>query len=127
MILRQSDDAAAPLVGMFFRNTMHRLLLTVSGLFLVFSFGIIWYDIGSRDALIVLHYNVYFGIDALGEWWQAYGIPLIGLGIWMVHVILALRFFRAGKLALCEVMLASLFFLEGMVCMASLALSIINY
>lgn len=111
----------------FFRNTSHWLSMSVSGLFALFSFGIIWYSIGNREATIVLHYNVYFGIDVLGEWWQAYFIPLSGVGIWAVHIFLAFTFFQSGKHTLSQIALSSLLFLEGMVLVASVAIGLVNY
>lgn len=111
----------------FLQNTSHRFSMGVSGLLALLSFAVLWQSIGSRDAVIVLHYNVYFGIDILGEWWQAYFISFTGAGIWAVHVFLAFRFFCLGKLALCRMALFSLLFLEGMVLIASIAIGLINY
>ena len=111
----------------FFRDTSRLLLIGISFIFLILSFGVIWYSIGSREAVIVLHYNVYFGIDVLGEWWQAYFIPLSGIGIWAVHILLAFRFFQVGKKFLSQIALSSLLLLEGMVLVASVAIGLVNY
>jgi hypothetical protein len=80
-----------------------------------------------RETLIVLHYNVYFGIDALGLWWQAFFIPLAGVGIWLVQILLAFRFFQVGEYALSRIALLSLFFLESMVLIVSTTISLVNY
>lgn len=112
---------------MFFQEKTHWWLAGISAIFWLLSFGVISYGIGKREAAIVLHYNVYFGIDVLGEWWQAYFIPLAGLGMWMVHILLSWRFFQTGGYALSRVSLFSLFFLESMVLIASVAIGLVNY
>jgi len=123
----QGENQGAKSFRAFFQNTSHRLLIGVSGFFWVLSFGVIWYSIGNREATIVLHYNVYFGIDILGGWWQAYFIPFSGIGIWIVHIFLAFSFFQSARRILCQIALSSLLFLEGMVLVASLAIGLINY
>lgn len=123
----QGENQRTRSLRAFFQNTSHRLLIGISGFFLILSFGVIWYSIGNREATIVLHYNVYFGIDILGGWWQAYFIPSSGAGIWIVHIFLAFSFFQSGKRILSQVALSSLLFLEGMVLVASLAIGLVNY
>lgn len=111
----------------FFRSRKHRLVFFATALVWIFSFAIIWYGIGRRETAIVLHYNAYFGIDALGLWWQAFFIPLAGAGVWLVHILLSWRLFRKGELSLSRIALLSLFFLESMVLVASLTISLANY
>ena len=48
----------------------------------VVNWGLIAYFIRPVDFPIILHYNVYFGVDVIGDWWQVYYLPLIGLLIW---------------------------------------------
>lgn len=111
----------------FFRRKEHWLVFVVTALLWILSLAVIWYAIGKRETVIVLHYNVYFGIDALGLWWQAFFIPLSGIGIWLVHILLSWRCFRGGEYALSRIALLSLFFLESMVLIVSLTVSLVNY
>lgn len=103
------------------------MVFVATGLLWLLSFAVIWYGIGQRETAIVLHYNVYFGIDALGSWWQAFFIPLSGLLIWLVHILLAWRFFQTGEYALSRIALLSLFFLESMILIVSITVSLVNY
>lgn len=111
----------------FFRGKKHRLIFITTALLWLSSFVIIGYGIGKRETAIVLHYNVYFGIDALGSWWQAFFIPLSGVLMWLVHILLAWRFFQMSEYALSRVALFSLFFLESMVLIVSTTISLVNY
>lgn len=111
----------------FFQERVQRWLIGATAVFWLLSFVSIWYGIGRRDAAIVLHYNVYFGIDILGSWWQAYYIPCVGLGMWVAHIILSLRFFLVKEYHLSRVSLYSLFFLETMILVASVAIALVNY
>ncbi len=111
----------------FFRGRKRQSVFVATGLLWALSFAVIWYGIGQRETAIVLHYNVYFGIDALGSWWQAFFIPLSGLLIWLVHILLAWRFFQTGEYALSRIALLSLFFLESMVLVVSSTIILVNY
>lgn len=51
--------------------------------------------INTKAPTVVLHYNIYFGIDRLGNWRQAFNLPLISTIIllvdWMAAVWLTRR------------------------------------
>ncbi|HUT22146.1 MAG TPA: hypothetical protein VMX18_01915 [Candidatus Bipolaricaulota bacterium] len=40
-----------------------------------------------------LHYNIYWGIDLYGQWYQSLYVPALGLGILIVNFILAIYFY----------------------------------
>lgn len=47
---------------------------------------------------IFLHYNVYFGIDNIGQWSKTFIIPLLGLFIILFNNLLAYNFYLKEKL-----------------------------
>jgi hypothetical protein len=47
---------------------------------------------------IFLHYNVYFGIDNIGQWYMPFTIPLLGLFIILFNNILAYIFYLREKI-----------------------------
>lgn len=47
---------------------------------------------------IYLHYNVYFGIDSIGQWYVPFVIPLLGLFIIFFNNILAYLFYLKDQL-----------------------------
>jgi len=47
---------------------------------------------------IVLHYNIYFGINLVGEWWKIYFIPGVSFLIFIVNLYLGLRLYQKRSL-----------------------------
>jgi hypothetical protein len=52
----------------------------------------------SESGQISLHYNIYFGIDNIGSWYNVFIIPLFGLFIIVFNNILAYTFYSKEKL-----------------------------
>jgi hypothetical protein len=69
--------------------TIINLLLTV----LAFVFAWYLYQNISSD-LIVLHYNVLFGIDKVGNPQEIFVLPLLSLAVFILNTLLSISFFR---------------------------------
>lgn len=111
----------------FWGNSFVRSFLILSGLFLSVSFGILLFFIRPREAPIVLHYNVYFGVDLLGAWWQAYLLPIGGILILLAHLILARFFYREkDRIAAYLILLSTNFILFG-IAIAAASIAFVNY
>lgn len=52
----------------------------------------IWVIVQPTDQPIILHYNVYFGVDSIGNWKNIYLFPIFAGAILIVNIILS-RFF----------------------------------
>ena len=111
----------------FFQNTIVRTLMGISVLLALASFGIVAYFIRPSESLLVLHYNVYFGVDMLGVWWQAYILPVINLFFFAGHLFLAKRFYARGERIASYLLLLSVGFLGFSVLVAALSIAFINY
>lgn len=111
----------------FWENSFVRSFLILSGLFLSVSFGILSFFIRPREAPIVLHYNVYFGVDLLGAWWQAYLLPVGGILILLAHILLARFFYRQkDRIAAYLILLSTNFILFG-IAIAAASIAFVNY
>lgn len=120
--LAQSDKGVA-----FSGNTIVRLLLSTALVPIVLCLGLLAYFVRPSEASLVLHYNVYFGVDLLGIWWQAYTLPLLGLLFFLGHFFLAKRFYgSAERIASYLVLLASGMLSFG-VLLAGVSVAFINY
>ncbi|MCX6744345.1 MAG: hypothetical protein NTX82_02365 [Candidatus Parcubacteria bacterium] len=51
----------------------------------------------SESGQISLHYNIYFGIDNIGPWYNVFIIPILGLIIIILNNVLAYIFFLQEK------------------------------
>jgi hypothetical protein len=67
---------------LIFRDRFFQIVLGASLLinlaiwvFLYFKFA----PLGSSENILPLHYNIYFGIDFVGEWKKVFVIPLVGI------------------------------------------------
>lgn len=110
-----------------FRNTLAKFLLLVSAILLLGSFAILFFFVGKRDVPIVLHYNVYFGVDVIGEWWEVYFVPFVGVLFLFLHIVLARYLFSLGEKTLSFGVLISLVFLLVLVTIAAGTVAFVNY
>lgn len=121
--LAQSDGGVS-----FWNNLLVRLLFGAAMLALFFSLGVLGYFIKpSGEALVVLHYNVYFGVDLLGLWWQVYILPFLGGVFLLGHFFLARRFYARAERIACYLMLLSSGMLSFGILVATVSVALINY
>ncbi|OGD24991.1 hypothetical protein A2819_01650 [Candidatus Azambacteria bacterium RIFCSPHIGHO2_01_FULL_40_24] len=109
----------------FLKDTMVKLLMISAILLNIGLFLFFYFFIKRSDIPIVLHYNVDWGVDYFGEVKNIFILPLIGLIIFLLNGVLALRlWFRMKSLAyfIAAITLISEIFLW----LAGIALYIIN-
>ncbi len=54
--------------------------------------------LSNATPFIPLHYNVYFGVDRFGPWYEIFALPALGLLFFLLNVALQMHFFRSEKL-----------------------------
>ncbi len=111
----------------FGKNILAKTLAVSALLPLVFSVGLFLYFIRPSAALIVLHYNVYFGVDLLGVWWQAYALPVFGTLFLLGHLFLARHFYQRSERIAAYLLLLSAGMISGGLFVASIGVVLINY
>ncbi len=111
----------------FFNNTLVRVLSIGALVGLLVSLPLLVYFIRPSKGLIILHYNVYFGVDLLGVWWQAYALPFLGGTLLLGHFFLARRFYMKSERIASYLMLLSAGMLSFGVLIASVSIAFINY
>lgn len=112
---------------LFFENMIVRTLLGVNILFCAINFGLLGYFIIPTDSLIVLHYNVYFGVDIQGVWWQVFILPIAGTLFSLGHLFFAYRFYRQSERIAAYLMLFSSGLLNIGMVIGSASIVFINY
>lgn len=50
---------------------------------------VIWYLVKPQAEPYLLHYNIFLGIDLIGEWWRMFFIPALGAGILLVNFVIS--------------------------------------
>ncbi|MCH7492530.1 hypothetical protein IID19_02955 [Patescibacteria group bacterium] len=74
-----------------------QILLVVGLLFNISAWIYLLINIKPQADLIFLHYNIYFGVDLIGDWYRIYQIPLIGIIIYFVNLYLSYILYKKGK------------------------------
>lgn len=112
----------------FLENNVIRLLLGLSGFVLLVLAGILIFFFRPSEVLTVLHYNVYFGVDLLGAWWQMYILPGVALVFVFVNMWLSYHFYerRRERIIAYLLLLGVLMLLSG-VTIGCIAMAYINY
>lgn len=106
----------------FFRSSLVQWILIGTIFLLVVGWSLLAIFIRPIDLPIVLHYNVYLGVDIVGEWWQVYFLPIIADVFFLVNTFLAYVFYqKKERLAAYIFLLASFFVGAGtLISLASL-------
>lgn len=79
------------------------------------------------DFPIILHYNVYFGVDMVGNHKSVFLIPLIGLALFLVNFLLSLYFYRSKERIASYLLLMTALMIQLSLLVAALSIIIINY
>ncbi|HAV11292.1 MAG TPA: hypothetical protein DCX32_01985 [Candidatus Moranbacteria bacterium] len=96
----------------FFRNAIVHWVSIASFLINGVCWGALVFFIRPVDFPIILHYNVYFGVDIIGAWWQAYFLPLIALAVMAVNMVLAYYFYKHGERMISYILLLAAFLVQ---------------
>lgn len=111
----------------FFKNTLVRTLLSANVLFLCASFLVLGYFIRPSENLFILHYNVYFGVEIQGIWWQVFILPLAGTLFFFGHLFFAGRFYKKSERIASYLMLLGAWLISVGIMIASAGIAFINY
>ncbi|OIQ02683.1 MAG: hypothetical protein COZ27_02235 [Candidatus Moranbacteria bacterium CG_4_10_14_3_um_filter_41_65] len=102
MVLQKQGRIANPLHSQvnlhtditFFQNEIIQFLLSIALFLVLANFLLLGYFIRPTEDILVFHYNVYFGVDLQGAWWQLYLLPSAGLFFFLIHSLLAYFFYE---------------------------------
>ena len=79
------------------------------------------------DFPIILHYNIYFGVDVLGNWKQVFLLPAIGLMLWFMNAFLSLYFYCYKERIAAYLLLIASLMIQLSLIVASISVILINY
>ena len=79
------------------------------------------------DLPIIIHYNVYFGVDMLGDWKNLFLMPAIGLFLFLVNLSLSLYFYQRKERIASYLLLIATLMIQLSLIVASVSVIIINY
>lgn len=111
----------------FFKSALMHWVLIGALILNGINWGLIAYFIRPVDFPIVLHYNVYFGVDVIGAWWQLYFLPAIGLIILTINTVLGYLFYQKKERIIAHLLMLATFIAQIGMTVAVASLLIINY
>ncbi len=111
----------------FFRSALVQWVIIAAIFVNLANWGFIAYFIRPVDFPIILHYNIYFGVDVIGDWRQIYFLPAIGLLILSVNTVLGYLFYKQKERIAAHLLLLATFIVQVGVSIAVASLLIINY
>lgn len=76
---------------------------------------------------IILHYNVYFGVDAMGRRNDVFILPSVGIILFLINFFLAKELFRKEESVASYILLAANLMAQLSLLIAALSVIIINY
>ncbi len=79
------------------------------------------------DFSIILHYNVYFGVDQIGNYRQVYLLPIIGLLLFAINLVLSMFFYEQKKRIASYILLMAILMIQLSLIVASMSQILINY
>ena len=111
----------------FFASGLVHWVLIGSLVLNIANWGLIAFFIRPVDFSIILHYNVYFGVDVIGPWWQIYFLPFIGLIILGINTVLGYLFYQKKERIVAHLLMLATFIAQIGITVAVASLLIINY
>lgn len=111
----------------FFRSKITLWLLALNMFANVANWIIIAIFINRLDGDIILHYNVYFGVDAMGDWHRVFLLPIIGVIILALNAALAAYFFIKKERIASYILLLASFMVQVNLIIAAASVMMINY
>ncbi|MFA4818006.1 MAG: hypothetical protein WC608_04780 [Parcubacteria group bacterium] len=111
----------------FFRSHIVRWLALFIGAANLANWAALGIFIQPVDLPIIIHYNVYFGVDMLGDWKNLFLMPAIGLFLFLVNLSLSLYFYQRRERIASYLLLIATLMIQLSLIVASASMIIINY
>jgi hypothetical protein len=111
----------------FWQNILIRISCGVSLVLNAAAWLVLLLLVSSSRDRVILHYNVYLGVDIVGARYQVYWVPAVGLLFWLVNLVLA-RFLYAHqeRIAAYLLLLVNVMLQFGII-IASISIDLVNY
>lgn len=111
----------------YFKSHIVRWLLLLIGVANLANWAALKIFIQPVDLPIILHYNVYFGVDMLGNWKNLFLLPAVGLFLFLINFFLSIYFYRRKERIASYLLLIATLMIQLSLLVASVSAIIINY
>jgi hypothetical protein len=111
----------------YFKSAIALWLIILSLAVNLVDWVILGIFIKPADFPIILHYNVYFGVDMMGNYKLVFFLPFIGLILFLVNFFLSLYFYHHKERIASYLLLMAAFMIQLSLFVSILSVIIINY
>lgn len=111
----------------YFRNPLVLWILILSLTANLADWLILKIWIRPIDAAIILHYNVYFGVDVTGAWQKVFWAPAVGLILFGINLLLSIYFYNQKERIASYLLLLAILMIQLSLIVASASVILINY
>lgn len=111
----------------FFKNPVVYWLIILSAATNIANWIFLMIFIKPVDGDIILHYNVYFGVDLKGNYHRIYLLPFIGIILFLINFILSFYFYKKKERIAAHLLLMAGFMIQLSLVVASASIILINY
>jgi hypothetical protein len=111
----------------FFRNHIILWLLLFNLLSNLLNWLGLAFFINRTSRNLILHYNVYFGVDRTGNWQESFLMPGLGLALFLLNFYLAYFFYNNKERVASYVILLTSLMIQLSLIISSISVILINY
>lgn len=90
----------------FLRDRFNLFSFLLAFLLNILCWTLPYFQIKPQVEPIILHYNIYFGVDLIGSWYRIFYLPAIALALLLVNLILGAIINKKDKV-ICRIFLGS--------------------
>lgn len=124
---KKNAESLKDKLKLFFKNKIVSWMVALNLFFNIANWVALWVFIKPVDSSIILHYNVYFGVDMTGNWKMAFVMPSIGLALFLINGLLAFYFYLKLERIASHILLMASLMIQISLLIASTGVIIINY
>ncbi|MDD3498042.1 MAG: hypothetical protein PHH24_00880 [Candidatus Moranbacteria bacterium] len=111
----------------FIKNPLLSLIFGISILINLINFTALFLFLRRLNNVIILHYNVYLGVDIFGHRRQALFMPFVGFFFILVNLILAYYFFSQKERLISHVLSLTTLIIQLGLTVAGASIIMVNY
>ncbi len=109
----------------FWKDKVCIFTLLTNVLFNIVIWIFLIFRLKSSEFPVPLHFNIYFGIDVIDRWSQAFVIPSIGLLVILINLVLSYLIFSKEKF-IAQFLLFSSLFIQCLLFLAGIGVVVIR-
>lgn len=111
----------------FLNNKIIFWLLALNLFFNIANWVILLIFANRFDTGIILHYNVYFGVDSMGDWKNSLIAPAVGMILFLLNAVLAAYFYGKKERIASHILLLASLMAQLSLIIGSISVIMINY